>query len=377
METYLKNNLWLIAWVVFLSSLVIALMVVPKVIKAANSKNLLDVPNARKMHTLPVPTLGGIGIFLAMVFVLLPNLFTNYGNSFSPILIALSILFIVGIVDDMHDIKASVKFIFQTFTALIVAYSGVRVESLHGLFDLYELPLAVQYAVTVVLMVGVTNSINLLDGINGLAGGIVFVNGIITAACFLWMNDFMYSVLAASLSGSLLGFLRYNFNKAKIFMGDTGSLVIGFTLSVLAITLYNKQTVAHLPTFPIVYSILILPAFDTLRVFVLRSIKGKSPFSADKNHIHHLLIKTGYDHKRSALIMYIANLLLISVGFAFSYFNFSGTVSLFYISILSVLLSEGLSIKRFFSFREKSKGLTRQLQSRLSENHLLLNIFKK
>jgi UDP-N-acetylmuramyl pentapeptide phosphotransferase/UDP-N-acetylglucosamine-1-phosphate transferase len=178
-----------------------------------------------------------------------------------------------------------------------MAISGIRITSFEGLFGIYDLPLVAQYTFTLLTIAGITNAFNLIDGIDGLAGGLGFTS-LTILGLFLTMNgDIVSALIAFSLAGSIVAFLYFNFNPAKIFLGDTGSLVLGFTIAVLCIRLMQVNTLTALPHAPLfILSLVFIPVFDTIRVFATRMWKGKSPFQADRTHIHHLLTNAGFSH---------------------------------------------------------------------------------
>ncbi len=371
MKTIISHLPILYSAFAFITACCISLVVVPFVIRFAKSKSLLDQPDQRKEHTHAIPTLGGFGIFAGFIISFL--IWNDYTNliQIGCVLISLTILFITGIVDDLKDLKATHKLLIQIIAATIITFSGIKIESLNGLLGVYELPVSIQYILSVFLIAGVTNAVNLIDGINGLAGGIILANCLVFVTLFSLSNNTVFSVFAASLGGGILGFLRYNFNKAKIFMGDTGSLVLGFSIAVMSIKFMQVNTIENANSLIIVFGILILPVFDTIRVFSIRILKSKSPFSADKNHIHHLLIKTGYNHLRSALIMYAANAILIVTAFVLSYYSIKTISSLLVLTTLAVFLSEILTIKRSSRIRSRIHYLINETSKRKEENKLL------
>jgi len=211
--------------------------------------------------------------------------------------LSVAVLFTLGIMDDIRDLSARYKFLVQAGLATLMAISGIRITSFEGLFGIYDLPLAAQYTFTMLTIVGVTNALNLIDGIDGLAGVLSFMS-LATLGIFLTINgDITSALIAFSLAGALVAFLYFNFNPAKIFLGDTGSLVLGFSIAVLCIRLMQVNTSPALPHAPLfILSIVFIPVFDTLRVFAMRMWKGKSPFEADRTHIHHLLTNAGFSH---------------------------------------------------------------------------------
>jgi len=276
------------------------------------------MPNARKEHAAPVPTMGGAAIIAGMLMSLV--LWFPFGVQLVQVSFFFSVivLLVLGILDDLKDLPARYKFTIQVGLAALIALSGIRITSFDGLLGIYQLPLSAQYTFTILAIVGITNAFNLLDGIDGLAGGLGFMS-LITLGMFLTMNgDVNTALIAFALAGGILAFLYFNFNPAKIFMGDTGSLVLGFVVSVLCIRLMQVNGVAVNPVLPnastFVLGIVLIPVFDTIRIFATRIWKGKSPFVADKTHIHHLLTNQGFSHGFTAkLICFIHGFVLLEV----------------------------------------------------------------
>lgn len=356
-----------------ITAFAISMLVIPMVIRISKRMKLMDKPNERKEHKIPTPTMGGIGIFFGFFLAvtiwsdLIHNLELLY------ILTCTSLLFVTGIVDDLKDLSSSKKFIVQFFVASLIAYSGIRIMSLGGLLGIYQIPTAIQYALTIIVIVGVTNAFNLLDGIDGLVGGISLTNTLLFGFLFLLKGDITFALISFSLATAILGFLRFNFNPAKIFMGDTGSLVIGFMICVLGIKYMNQSINDPHLNITLIYGIFILPVFDTLRVFTIRMLKGRSPFSADRNHIHHLLGKTGLNHKKSAIIMYVANIILIGTALLLND-DFPIFISLLVLSGSAIFLIELLTIKRWLQNNIRIKSISSKQMKRQSENQLLVKL---
>ena len=210
------------------------------------------------------------------------------------------------------------KLFWQTGLAGLIALSGIRIVSFEGLFGIYELPMMAQYTFTFLAIVGITNAFNLIDGIDGLAGGIGFMSLVILGLFLTLSGDVNTALIAFALSGGILAFMYFNLNPARIFMGDTGSLILGFVIAVLCIRLLQvnifsaNSIIPHAPVF--VLGIVFIPVFDTIRVFATRIWRGKSPFVADKTHIHHLLTNQGFSHAFAAkLICILHGFVLIEV----------------------------------------------------------------
>lgn len=302
----------------FVTAFIITLLSIPPLIALINHYKLYDIPNARKLHKSPVPTMGGIAIVAGLGISILLWLPLQAEPAQVAFFFAVLALLIVGVMDDLKDLSAKYKFAVQLSIAALVALSGVRITSFNGLFGIETLPLYSQYFFTVLAIAGITNAFNLVDGIDGLAGGLAFMS-LITLGLFLsFSGDVNTALIAFALAGGVLAFLYFNFNPARIFMGDTGSLVIGFIIAVLCIRLLQVNTFANHPVLPnapvFVLGIVLVPVFDTLRVFALRTWRGGSPFQADRTHIHHLLTNNGFNHVFSVrVICFIHALVLIEV----------------------------------------------------------------
>ena len=300
----------------FIIAFISSIVIIPVIIKLVEKFHLFDKPDLRKEHTDPIPTLGGIAIVIGTLVPLF-----LWQPSFSVaelyVMAAIVLIFLMGIGDDMKDLNASFKLFIEMGVAAMIAYGGIRITSLHGLFGINELPIVVQYIFTIVAIAGVTNAFNLIDGIDGLAGGLSLISLVTAGALLLISGDDFFALLAFAMAGGVAGFLLFNYYPAKIFMGDTGSLVIGFMLAVLAIRFMqvNIKPVGEINNIPVIaLSLVLIPVFDTIRVFVFRILNGKSAFSADKTHIHHLLTNAGYNHGLvSRLICFFHSLVLLQV----------------------------------------------------------------
>jgi len=303
----------------FVTAFVIAMLLVPLLIKLVNHLKLFDQPDLRKNHDTPIPTMGGIAVCIGMAVACL--LWFQFSKNFFTISFFFSIivLLIVGIMDDLNDLRARNKLVIQLALASLIAFSGVRITNLNGILGVYELPVSAQYTLTIVAITGITNSFNLIDGIDGLAGGLGFMSLVILGLFLTLGGEINIALVAFALAGGLLGFLYYNFNPARIFMGDTGSLVLGFVTAVLTIHLIQLNTdgnlnlITHVPVFGL--SLVLIPVFDTLRVFCLRIWRGKSPFDPDKTHIHHLLTNNGWSHNFAAKLICVAHGLILITGY--------------------------------------------------------------
>ena len=348
------------AMLCFVSAFVVTLMTIPPIISLIKKYRLYDIPNERKEHKSPIPTMGGIAIVAGMMTALL--LWFPFSLQIPQIcfFFCVAILFGLGMMDDLRDLSAKYKFIIQIGLAILIALSGIRITSFDGLFGIYHLPVTAQYTFTILAIVGITNAFNLIDGIDGLAGGLGFMS-LVTLGLFLTMSgDSNTALIAFALAGGILAFLYFNFNPARIFMGDTGSLMLGFVTAVLSIRLLQVNIAIPTPVLangPIfILGIVLIPIFDTLRVFAVRIWRGKSPFAADKTHIHHLLTNAGYSHAFAAkLICCIHGFILLEV-----YWLRNLRLELLLIILIAFMLLVTLLLRNIHVFfrRSTSKSMT-------------------
>lgn len=302
----------------FITAFIVTLIAIPPIISLIKKYKLYDLPDSRKEHANPIPTMGGIAIFAGMMTALI--MWFPFSNIPAQLCFFFSIIVLLGlgIMDDLKDLSAKYKFLLQLGLASMIALSGIRITSFDGLFGIHELSLSAQYTFTILAITGITNAFNLIDGIDGLAGGLGFMSLVILGLFLTMSGDTNTALIAFALAGGILAFLYFNLNPARIFMGDTGSLVLGFVVAVLCIRFMQMNMAAINPVLPhasvFALGLVLIPVFDTLRVFTIRIWKGNSPFVADKSHIHHLLTNQGFSHGFAAkLICFIHGLVLFEV----------------------------------------------------------------
>jgi UDP-GlcNAc:undecaprenyl-phosphate GlcNAc-1-phosphate transferase len=304
-------------------SFIISFLAIPVVLQIAELKKLYDIPDERKVHSHKVTSLGGVGIFGGFLLAALLSIQGYLNPEFQYFFAAALVIFFLGLKDDLVVLSASKKFIGQVVAASIVIHlGGVRLDSMHGLFGFDQLPDAFALALTYLTIIVVINSFNLIDGIDGLAASLGIMTMLIFGTYFFIVGYQAYALLAYALGGSLIAFLIFNHHPAKIFMGDSGSLMIGLVNSILVIKFINVASdpaiaVPITSAAAIGFSILIVPLLDTLRVFAIRISKGKSPFTPDRNHIHHLLMSWGFGHAAITLLC-----VGINVGFVIFAYSF-------------------------------------------------------
>lgn len=291
-----------------------AFALTPWVIRLAFHCGAVDLPNARKVHSKPMPRMGGLAVFVAFCLpwlglYLIDNpvsaTFRDFEKRFAAMILASTAMLLLGIYDDIKGADATKKFLVQVAAAVGLWIGGVRIEDIDmpwgKSFDLGWIGLPV----TVLWYVGVTNAINLLDGIDGLVTGVTAVMALCLAVLNVLSGNILIALLTLSLAGACIGFLPYNHSPARIFLGDTGSLTIGMLLAsigVLSLFHAGRQTAGPLFTIPLI--LFGLPLFDTVRVMVQRLARGKSMFEADKNHVHHRLLAMGMNHRQAAWTLY-------------------------------------------------------------------------
>ncbi len=340
---------------VFITAFSVVLYSTPALIKVAVLKRLIDLPTEdRKVHKRAIPTIGGIIIYAATLFSF--SLWYNiddlheYDQIYESvkefkILVATSlVLFFVGVKDDIIGTSPVKKLFANILVGLILVLMGdIRITGLHGVFGVEEIPQWGSIFLSLFTYIVVVNAMNLIDGIDGLAAGVGFIASSVFGIWFVFANEYTLASLAFSLSGALLGFLIFNFSPAKIFMGDSGSLIIGMFICVLSIKLIEYPITRlndfwiHISKPIIVIAALTYPLTDTLRIFIIRAAKGLSPFAADRNHLHHRLLDCGYTHVKTVIIIYVYSFLTVTASLLSYYVNPS-------LSLLAVLACSGLFI---------------------------------
>jgi len=349
---------------VFLISLGTSYLLTPVMRRVALKTKILSQPGKRRVHTRSVPYLGGLAIYFAFVITLLflfyvyQELSIGFSQRLKGLLIGGTFIVLLGLWDDIKNISPITKLIGQIMVALLLFGYGFRVELVTNPLTGAELsmPLFLSLLFTVSWVLGLINAMNLIDGLDGLAAGITFI---VCAALFfiaLYLNNYLNVFLLAILAGSTLGFLRYNFHPAKIFMGDTGSMFLGLVLaSVALIRSQHKSAVAAVLLVPI--TALAIPIYDTLIASIRRLLKKGSVFKADKKHLHHRLLSTGLTQAQIVLFMYLVTLYLGIFAFLFV------LIPKEYALILLVLLGLGLFMgSRIIGFVERKARLIHRLE---------------
>ena len=322
------------------TSFLITWIVIPPLINVARQKNIYDEPGPRKLHTGRVPLLGGVAIFAGtlIAFLFLASRYFEARHLF--IVVSLLVLFFSGFIDDLRPLKPASKLFIQIVAVFITVYfADIRIRGMHGLFGMYMLDPMPSVVLSMLFGLVVINAFNFIDGVDGLAAGIAILAAAVFGFLFLQMNENLPALLSFSLCGALGAFLIFNAHPARIFMGDTGSMTTGFILALLAVQLTElSRGVEESGWFSyrsapvIALSVLILPLVDFIRVTFIRIAKGRSPFHADQNHIHHTLIRLGLSHSQVTVLLLLVNVIFIVFTYVLrsvnpSYLFFGGLVS--------------------------------------------------
>ncbi len=287
-------------------TMIVSLTITPIVIAISKRLNLVDKPNFRKVHTKPISVMGGTVI----LFSFLIGIWIGHPieTEIKPLIIGAIIMYVLGLVDDIYDLKPYIKLAGQIAAALVVAFYGVTI-------DFISLPMGttihfgfLSIPITVIWIVAITNAINLIDGLDGLASGVSAIGLITIGFIAILQANIFITMICCVLLGSLIGFLFYNFHPAKIFLGDSGALMIGFIIGFLSLLGFKNITIIAL-FFPIV--ILAVPFIDTLFAMIRRVKKGQHIMQADKSHLHHKLLALGYTHRQTVLLIYSISIYLV------------------------------------------------------------------
>ena len=301
----LDPNFILRVGLALLSAAVLSFAVTPLVKRLAQKVGAMDVPtDGRRMHHHPIPRMGGLAIFLAFLASVLIFAYPEIDREIRGILLGAVIIVILGVLDDIITLHAGLKFVVQILAAVLVVLHGCRIEHFMGL----HLADWLSYPVSVVWIVAITNAVNFIDGLDGLAAGVSAISAGAMLVVALLVGDFMSAVMLAAIVGACVGFIPYNFNPAKIFMGDTGSTFLGFMLSTISI--YGLFKMYAIISFAVPFLVLGLPIFDICFAVVRRVSHGQSPMHADRGHVHHRLIDMGFSQKQAVAISYMLSAIL-------------------------------------------------------------------
>ena len=305
----------------FMVSFLVTYFSIPSIVGVAKSRKIYDDPSQRKSHIRQIPTLGGVAIFAGFTIAAGSFIDYNFVSSLQYILVASIVIFFIGIKDDVQSISPPKKLLGQILAALILIIPGkLYFSSLHGFLGIYHISVVSSLFLTLFVFIVIINSFNLIDGIDGLAASIGMLVTVFFGLWFYISGNIEYCLISTAMFGSLLAFFRFNVSdgKYKIFMGDTGSLIVGLII-VVQVILFNEKNIGYTSAFPIKsapavsFAVLIFPLYDTMRVFIIRMSRGRSPFAADKNHLHHCILKLGFSHAQSTMLIVFVNICFIII----------------------------------------------------------------
>jgi UDP-GlcNAc:undecaprenyl-phosphate/decaprenyl-phosphate GlcNAc-1-phosphate transferase len=335
------DNILLSASLAFL----ITFFAIPIIIQVSKDKKLFDEPDERKVHKTVIPTLGGLGIFAGFIIATLMGVPSGIASELQYFAAAATVIFFLGLKDDILVLSASKKFIGQLIAAgIVIKFGGVQISNMHGFLGIYEIPHIASIVLTIFTIIVITNSFNLIDGVDGLAGSLGVLTTLVFGVYFFFAGQLTYAVMAFALTGSTIAFLIYNFSPAKIFMGDTGSLLLGLINAILVIKFINiaGNPAVKLPleaSPALGFAILMIPLFDTLRVFTLRILDRRSPFSPDRIHVHHFLLDLGFNHRMVTFTCVGVNIIFIVAAY---FLRNLGTTTVLGILLVSAFAFIGL-----------------------------------
>jgi UDP-N-acetylmuramyl pentapeptide phosphotransferase/UDP-N-acetylglucosamine-1-phosphate transferase len=341
-----------------ITSFILTFLVTPLVIGFFKKKNIMDKPGGRKIHTGDTPSMGGIAIFMGMIIALLIWMPLPGLQRFKFFYGAMGIMFIVGLRDDLVPVRPIVKLAAQLLSSCMVIFlMDIKLNSLYSIFTITDLPYLVSFFISLSTLIVITNSYNLIDGLDGLASSIGIIAFFFFGIYFFLVGQTYYSMVCFAFIGTLIAFLNFNWEPSRIFMGDTGALLIGFALAVVTIKFidYNHYLPDETPfkltsSVAVGISVIIIPLFDTLRVFISRAMKKKSPFSPDKTHLHHILMRLGFSHSGTTLIMIATNIAIICIALTLDFLGDNILVPIIIVlcTLLSLMLDQILksNIKR-------------------------------
>ena len=308
----------------FLAAFISTLWIHPKILKIAILKNIVDNPDARKLQRCPIPVMGGIAVF----FGLLVGICSSQIMFFSPgvfiLTAAMLVMLYTGTIDDILDLSPNIRFLIEILVVGFIMYvNECAIDNFNGLWGIGTIPMWFAAPLTVFAAVGIINAINLIDGVNGLSSGFCFMASVLFAIMFYISGNVTMTILATSAAGAIVPFFLHNvFGKtSKMFIGDGGTLVIGTMMSMFVISILGKGSLSArfaeqgVGLIPFTLAVLAVPVFDTLRVMSMRILRGKSPFSPDKTHLHHLFIELGFTHTGTTVSILSLNFLIVVVWF--------------------------------------------------------------
>ena len=366
MVDFLHNYSFVYYLFIVIFAILVTSFAIPSILHVAQFRHLYDdLGHFRKSHDHGIPRLGGVAIFVSFTITSLLFCMTDKSLPINYLLTSCIILFAMGLKDDLSGVNSSTKFLIQFIVcAILVVLGNIRLTSMYGVFGIFHLSYMLSVCLSILIILLIVNAFNLIDGIDGLAATTGIVANGAFAGLFIYTRQYELAAVSLAMAGSILGFLRFNITPAKIFMGDTGSLLIGLITAVMAFKFMelNKQENAEVyinySVPALTFAILIGPVFDTIRVFIIRLANGVSPFSADRNHIHHRMLRLGFNHLQTTIILTSIN--IASIAMVFLLRNYGNSVLIILIVLISLLFNWMIT---FF------------LRSKERESHAFKNLF--
>ncbi len=375
---------------VYLGSALLALLITPVVIWLARRLTIIDVPGTRHVHAKSISHIGGVAIFLSMMCLIIPVLFLSnvIGDAFRDILPKLIVLlsaagfmFFVGLIDDIKikGLRARIKFLAQIAAAITVCAVGIRIESV-AIADWLTLDFGwFSWPLTILWIVGITNAVNLSDGLDGLAAGISAVACGVIAVFAIYSGQVVMAVLMLALLGSLTGFLFFNFSPAKIFMGDCGSMFLGFTIASSSVMCATKSSALVGLALPVL--VLGIPIFDTLFSMLRRFLERRSMFAPDRSHFHHRLLDLGLKQRHAVIVIYAVTLLAAGLGMFMMVTRNIGSLMIFFCVLLLLLLVfrvvGSVRLRETIAGLKQKYAVTRQIKEEVRSFESLQLLFRR
>jgi UDP-N-acetylmuramyl pentapeptide phosphotransferase/UDP-N-acetylglucosamine-1-phosphate transferase len=344
----------------FITAFSLTYFITPPIIRVATAKKLCDEPGERRSHTVSTPRLGGIAIFAGVLFsMVLWTPFVQYGGDMQYVLCAFLLIFLIGVKDDIDAVSPTKKLAIEILAAVILFFKAdVKLTGFYGIMGVEKIDFVWSILLTVFIIIVIINALNLIDGINGLSGSLSVLIAGTLGGWFLLIRRYDLAIMAISTAGATIAFLKYNYTPAQIFMGDTGALLLGLICSILTINFIELNALLEdrhpfkINAAPAVaIGVLILPLFDTLRVFLTRILKGKHPLQPDRTHIHHLLIDKGLTHMQATFILVGVNIFFIALVFLLQRYTTNALLIITLLLSISSLLAGGL----YYSVKRKSR----------------------
>jgi len=345
-EFYENNTVLILGILVFSVSFIITYRIIPWIILTVKYKKLMDIPNGRSSHGAETPTLGGIAFFASILISMLFIKSYDYSNISINIISALVVIFFMGLKDDLMVISAKAKIALQSLAIIFIIFnSEFYITNFHGFLNIEEIPIPISILLSYGFLIYFVNAFNLLDGIDGLASMLGIVISVVYLIFFTQLELYFYAFISIIMVGFLISFLRYNLSsKNKIFMGDTGSLIVGFLIGILTlrflsldVTQLEKINILPVNLVVVVLSLLFFPILDVIRVSVVRFINESKIFTADKRHMHHIFIDKGLNHFKASLTFTVSSIITFFVVY-FTNPLLSG-VGLFLVFVVLVLVT--------------------------------------